>query len=116
MTIDVPTSPSSDDESMARNATEVLSDDKAQFLAAQLQESWGGRWQVMWEPWGRKFRAFPAYAMDVNTPVVGTNLRELWRNVLDIDQVLLNEVAAAIPAHPPVAVHVPPGFLQEVFG
>lgn len=100
----------------ADNATEVLSDETAQRLAAQLQESWGGRWQVMWEPWGRKFRAFPAYDMDVNTPVQGRSLRELWRAVLDVDQALLFAVAKAIPAHPPIVVHMPPGFLQEVFG
>ncbi|MBT2234728.1 hypothetical protein [Nonomuraea sp. NEAU-A123] len=29
-----------------------LSDETAQFLAAQLQESWGGRRQVMWKPRG----------------------------------------------------------------
>ncbi|QFY11520.1 hypothetical protein GBF35_37490 [Nonomuraea phyllanthi] len=98
------------------NATEVLSDKTAQLLAEQLQESWAGRWQVMWEPWGRKFRAFPAYDMEVNTPVEGANLRELWRAVLDVDQELLLTVAEAIPAHPPTVVHVPPGFLQEVFG
>ncbi|WP_433435393.1 hypothetical protein [Nonomuraea sp. CA-141351] len=98
------------------NATEVVSDEAAQRLAAQLQESWGGRWQVMWEPWGRKFRAFPAYDMDVNTPVQGENLRELWRAVLDVDQALLFAVAEAIPAHPPTVVYMPPGFLQEVFG
>ncbi|WP_327591356.1 hypothetical protein OHA25_60505 (plasmid) [Nonomuraea sp. NBC_00507] len=115
MTTDVPTDPSPNDKPAAGNA-EVLSDETAQFLAAQLQASWGGRWQVMWEPWGRKFRAFPAYAMDVNTPVVGRSLRELWRNVLDVDQALLLALAEAVPAHPPTVVHIPPGFLQEVFG
>ncbi|MEQ4717936.1 hypothetical protein [Nonomuraea sp. B19D2] len=97
-------------------ANEVLSDENAQFLAAQLQESWGGRWQVMWEPWGRKFRAFPAYDMDVNTPVDGRSLRELWRNVLNVDQELLLAVAEAIPAHPPTVVHFSPGFFQEMVG
>ncbi|MET8990793.1 hypothetical protein ABZW49_35535 [Nonomuraea wenchangensis] len=98
------------------NATEVLSDETAQRLAAQLQESWGGRWQVIWEPWGRKFRAFPAYNMDVNTPVQGQNLRELWRAVLDVDQALLFAVAEAIPARPPTVVYMPADFLQEVLG
>ncbi|GAA2323982.1 hypothetical protein GCM10010149_91640 [Nonomuraea roseoviolacea subsp. roseoviolacea] len=98
------------------NATEVLSDETAQLLAAQLQASWGGRWQVMWEPWGRKFRAFPAYDMDVSTPVEGANLRELWRAVLDVDQALLFAVAEAVPAQPPRVVHIPLGFLQEVLG
>ncbi|WP_206061691.1 hypothetical protein [Nonomuraea basaltis] len=95
----------------------VLSDEKAQFLAAQLQKSWGSRWQVMWDPEGRKFRAAPAYAMHVNTPVEGRSLRELWRAVLDVDQELLLAMAETISAHPPTLVHVPPpGFLQEVFG
>ncbi|MEV4115971.1 hypothetical protein [Nonomuraea sp. NPDC049695] len=98
------------------NATEVLSDEAAHLLAAQLQASWGGRWQVMWEPWGRVFRAFPAYAMEVNTPVVGRTLRELWRNVLNVDRELLFAMAEAIPAHQPTVVCIPPGFLQEVFG
>jgi hypothetical protein len=93
-----------------------LSDEKANILAAQLQESWGGRWQVMWEPWGRKFRAFPAYAMDVNTPVEGRSLHELWGNVLDIDRELFLAAVEAIPARPTTVVHVPVGFLQEVFG
>ncbi|MEV0344922.1 hypothetical protein AB0H88_04100 [Nonomuraea sp. NPDC050680] len=96
--------------------TEELSDEKARVLAAQSQESWGGRWQVMWEPWGRRFRAFPAYAMDVNTPVEGRSLRELRRNVINVDQVLLEAMVEAIPAHPPKVVHLPSGFLQEVFG
>ncbi|WP_113704729.1 hypothetical protein [Nonomuraea lactucae] len=110
MMTDVPAVPPPNDNPATGN-TEVLSDEKAQFLAAQMQESWGGRWQVMWEPWGRKFRAFPAYDMDVNTPVEGANLRELWRAVLDVDQELLRAVAEAIPAHPPTVVYVPPGFL-----
>ena len=97
-------------------ATEVLSDEKAQVLAAQLQESWGGRWQVMWEPWGRRFRAFPAYDLAVNTPVEGRTLREVWRNVLNVDPKLLQEVAEAIPAHPPTVVHIPPGFFGEMPG
>ncbi|MEU4229637.1 hypothetical protein AB0F17_35525 [Nonomuraea sp. NPDC026600] len=98
------------------STTEVLSDEKAQVLAAQLQESWGGRWQVMWEPWGRRFCTFPAYDMAVNTPVHGKSLRELWRNVLNVDQELLQAVAEAIPAHPPMVVHIPPGFFQEMAG
>jgi hypothetical protein len=98
------------------NAAEVLSDEKAHLLAEQLQESWDGRWWVMWEPWGRKFRAFPAYDMDVHTPVEGASLRELWRAVLDVDQELLFAMAEAIPAHLPTVVYIPPGFLQEVFG
>ncbi|MEU7864342.1 hypothetical protein [Nonomuraea sp. NPDC049141] len=96
------------------NATEVLSDETAQRLAAQLQASWDGRWQVMWEPWGRTFRAFPAYDMDVNTPLVGGSLRELWRNVLNVDQELLLVVAEAIPAHRPTVVYIPPGFFEEM--
>ncbi|MEV6033547.1 hypothetical protein AB0L65_20500 [Nonomuraea sp. NPDC052116] len=98
------------------NADDTLSNETAQRLAAQLQASWGGRWQVMWEPWGRKFRAFPAYDLDVNTPVEGTSLRELWRAVLGVDQELLFAVAEVIPAHPPTVIHMHPGILQEVFG
>ncbi|NUW30842.1 hypothetical protein HTZ77_05340 [Nonomuraea sp. SMC257] len=97
-------------------ATEAMSDETARLLAAQLQESWAGRWQVMWEPWGRKFRAFPAYDMDVTTPAEGATLRELWRAVLDVDQALLFAMAEAIPAHPPTVVYAPPDFVQEVLG
>ncbi|WP_214317019.1 hypothetical protein [Nonomuraea sediminis] len=93
-----------------------MSNETAKRMAAQLQESWAGRWQVLWEPSSRKFRAFPAYDMNVNTPVDGRSLRELWRNVLNVDQELLLAVAEAIPTHPPKVVHMPPGFLQEVFG
>ncbi|WP_327586952.1 hypothetical protein OHA25_08065 [Nonomuraea sp. NBC_00507] len=92
---------------MAASETETLSPEMARRLAAQLQESWAGRWQVMWEPWSRKFRAFPAYAMEANTPVTGDNLRELWRNVLNADPVLLQAATQAIPAHPFIAVQVP---------
>ncbi|TMR90633.1 hypothetical protein [Nonomuraea basaltis] len=92
---------------MATSETDVLSNETGKLLAAQLQESWAGRWQVMWQPWSRKFRAFPAYDMDVNTPVEGRTLRELWRNVLNVDPVLLCAAAEAIPAHPPTAVPVP---------
>ncbi|MEU6789896.1 hypothetical protein ABZ912_62875 [Nonomuraea angiospora] len=98
------------------DADDTLSNETAQRLAAQLQASWGGRWQVMWEPWGRKFRAFPAYDLDVNTPVEGASLRELWRAVLGVDQELLFAVAEVIPAYPPTVIHMHPGFLQEVFG
>ncbi|SEN83030.1 hypothetical protein [Nonomuraea pusilla] len=101
---------------MTDDASGRLSDEKARLLATQLQESWDCRWQVMWEPWGRKFRAFPAYDMDVHTPVEGATLRELWRAVLDVDQELLFAMAEAIPAHPPTVIHIPPGILQEVFG
>ncbi|WP_433511515.1 hypothetical protein ACQP2T_48105 [Nonomuraea sp. CA-143628] len=103
-------------EDFQHRAGEVLSDENARLLAAQLQESWGGRWQVMWEPWGRKFRAFPAYDMAVNTSVVGGSLPELWRNVLNVDQKLVLAVAEAIPLHPPTALHIPPGFFQEMAG
>ncbi|TMR99499.1 hypothetical protein [Nonomuraea basaltis] len=101
---------------MAAGETEGLSPETGRRLAAQLQESWAGRWQVMWEPWNRKFRAFPAYAMEANTPVTGDTLRELWRNVLAVDLDLLRAVAETIPAHPPMVVHIPPGIFQEVFG
>ncbi|MEV1005032.1 hypothetical protein [Nonomuraea sp. NPDC050202] len=97
-------------------AKEVLSDEKAKVLAAQLQKSWGSRWQVMWDPWGCKFRAAPAYAVHINTPVEGRSLRELWRAVLDVDQELSLAMAETVLANPPTLVHVPPGFLQEVFG
>ena len=86
---------------MATSETEVLSTESAKLMAAQLQESWAGRWQVMWQPWSRLFRAFPAYDMNVSTPVEGRTLRELWRNVLNADPVLLHAAAHAIPAHPP---------------
>lgn len=92
---------------MATSETEVLSTESAKLMAAQLQESWAGRWQVMWQPWSRLFRAFPAYDMNVSTPVEGRTLRELWRNVLNADPVLLHAAAHAIPAHPPAAVQVP---------
>ncbi|MFI9598099.1 hypothetical protein [Nonomuraea sp. NPDC052265] len=93
-----------------------MSDTKARALAVQLQGSLGGRWQVMWEPYLRVFTAYPAYDHRLNTPVKADNLREVWRRILDVDQVLLEEMAKAIPAHPPAVVHVPPGFLQEVLG
>ena len=99
-----------------KDRPDTLTNEAAKRLAAQLQESWAGRWQVMWEPWGRKFRAFPAYDMAVNTSVVGGSLLELRRNVLAVDQELLLAVAAAISAHPPTVVHIPPGFFQEMAG
>ncbi|MFB4284826.1 hypothetical protein ACBJ59_56830 [Nonomuraea sp. MTCD27] len=101
---------------LATNKTEALSPETGRRLAAQLQDSWAGRWQVMWEPWSRKFRAFPAYDMDVNTPVDGESLRELWRKVINVDHELLLAVAEAIPAHPPAVVHIPPGIFQEMAG
>jgi hypothetical protein len=79
-------------------AAEALSDEDAQIQAVQLQASWGGRWQVTWEPWGRTFRAFPAYDMDVNTPVKGATVGELSRAVLEVDLVLLAAVTEAAPA------------------
>lgn len=99
-----------------KDRLDTLTNEAAKQMAAQLQESWAGRWQVMWEPWGRKFRAFPAYDMAVNTSVVGCSLPELWRNVLNVDQKLLLAVAESIQTHPPTVAHIPPGFLQEMAG
>jgi hypothetical protein len=49
-------------------AKEVLSDEKAKVLAAQLQKSWGSRWLVMWDPRGRPVPHPPADPHQRKTP------------------------------------------------
>ncbi|SDI20271.1 hypothetical protein SAMN05421505_13815 [Sinosporangium album] len=96
--------------------TDKLSDETAHKLAQDVQRWCADRWCVMWEPYRRVFTAYPAYDHALHTPIETNSAREVWRRILDVDHVLLQTVAEAIPAHPPKIVHVPPGFLQEVLG